>query len=158
MPCEIEVESNVLRQGAAPSRQGEPFVFHNPFLSQSVFLNQTIARTSGGPITHNTRYDQQEIQAESARKSIGMCRFDKGPPGVNTSENLPVSRVDPRRFPIVVVDEIQFPVKVPREIPSVGQGYLTVSSPWHISLIKSIQTNNEAHSRTSYTAMLNTSL
>lgn len=88
-----------------------------------------------------------------------MCSFDKGPPRVNTSlENLPVSRVDPRSFPIVVVDEIEFPVKVPREIPSIGQGYLTVSSPWHISLIKSIQTNNEAHSRTSYTAMLNTSL
>lgn len=57
-----------------------------------------------------------------------------------------------------MVDEIQFSIEVPRVIPSVGQGYLTVSSPWHISLIKSIQTNNEAHSRTSYTAMLNTSL
>lgn len=78
--------------------------------------------------------------------------------GVTTLEKLPVSRVDPRRFAVVVVDEIQLSVEILRELPTVRQGDFTVPFPRHISLIKSIQAINEALSRVGYTAMLDSSL
>lgn len=64
---------------------------------------------------------------------------------------VPVSRIDPRCFSCVVIDEIHFSIKVLRDVPPFRKRYLPIPSPWHISLrSKSIQnslspTSRQAH-------------
>lgn len=62
---------------------------------------------------------------------------------------LPVSRINPSRFLAVVVNKIHFSVIIPREIPSFGQRYLTISLSGHISLLKSIQNYTATGAQTS---------
>lgn len=88
-------------------------------------------------------------------------RFGPGPAhreGPFKVDSLPVPRVDPRRLSAVVVDVVDFSVEITAQLPSVGQGNLSVASSPHGSHWKSIQT--AATALTSYTdcAMLNTSL
>jgi len=53
---------------------------------------------------------------------------------------VPISRVDPRSFPRVVIDEVHFSVEVLGDVPPFRKRYLPIPSPWHISLrSKSIQ-------------------
>lgn len=53
---------------------------------------------------------------------------------------IPISGVDPRSFPRVVVDKVHLPIEVLGDVPSFRKRYLPIPSPWHISLrSKSIQ-------------------
>ena len=53
---------------------------------------------------------------------------------------VPISWIDPRSLPRVVIDEVHLPVEVMGDIPTVRKRYLPIPSPGHISLrSKSIQ-------------------
>lgn len=53
---------------------------------------------------------------------------------------VPISRIDPRSLPRVVIDEVHLSVEVMGDIPTVRKRYLPIPSPGHISLrSKSIQ-------------------
>lgn len=62
-----------------------------------------------------------------------------------------VSRIDPRCFSCVMIDEIHFSIKILCDVPPFRKRYLPIPSPWHISLrSKSIQnslspTSRQAH-------------
>lgn len=64
---------------------------------------------------------------------------------------IPVSRIDPRCFSCVMIDEIHFSIKILCDVPPFRKRYLPIPSPWHISLrSKSIQnslspTSRQAH-------------
>lgn len=60
--------------------------------------------------------------------------------GLTLTFNVPVSRIDPRSLPRVVIDEVHLPVEILSDVPPFRKRYLPISSPWHISLrSKSIQ-------------------
>ncbi|GBP17737.1 hypothetical protein EVAR_102595_1 [Eumeta japonica] len=106
--------------------RGDGFVCFSRFIGCG--SSELDARESAPARPRARRRRRPRPRPGNNENGIGMWSFDMGPPRVTTapmSESLPVSRVDPRRFPIVVVDEVQFPVVVPREIPSVGQGHFT---------------------------------
>lgn len=53
---------------------------------------------------------------------------------------VPISGIDPRSLPRVVIDEVHLPVEVLGDVPPFRKRYLPIPSPWHISLrSKSIQ-------------------
>lgn len=57
-----------------------------------------------------------------------------------SSKYVPISGIDPRSFPRVVIDEVHLPVEVLGDVPSFRKRYLPIPSPWHILLrSKSIQ-------------------
>lgn len=71
--------------------------------------------------------------------------------------NQPVPRVNPCCLLAVMVDEVNLAIVVLSEIPTVGQRYLTISSPWHISLFKSIQNVQQlAHTHSHHTTLTTT--
>lgn len=67
---------------------------------------------------------------------------------------LPVPRVYPSRFLVVVIDEIHFAVVIPGKIPSFRQRYLAIPFPWHISLEKSIRCRSVSTTRPHSSAIL----
>lgn len=67
---------------------------------------------------------------------------------------IPVSRIDPRCFSCVVINEVHFSIEVLRDVPPFRKRYLPIPSPWHISLrSKSIQNSLSPTSRQAYTAV-----
>lgn len=71
-----------------------------------------------------------------SRRSLDLALRE----GELVSLYVPISRIDPRSLPRVVIDEVHLPVEVLSDVPPFRKRYLPISSPWHISLrSKSIQ-------------------
>lgn len=110
------------------------------FISQYYFIwNTKLCQVTNAIITEKQLKQLKPLNGES------YC-LTWGPLGWIL---LPVSRINPSRFLAVMVNKIHFSVIIPREIPSFGQRYLTISLSGHISLLKSIQNYTATGAQTS---------
>lgn len=102
------------------------------------FRTRVSSRIEGGgdPARRPARRPGIILSLFISRRSLDLVLRE----GELVSLYVPISRIDPRSLPRVVIDEVHLPVEVLSDVPPFRKRYLPISSPWHISLrSKSIQ-------------------